>query len=59
MQFEQSFDSGLVDDVITMGISFKHDEQTPPVVILFILLVSFIIRVFVYFRLLERGLVTL
>jgi hypothetical protein len=40
IQFEQSRDEE--DDVIIMGISLRHDEQTPPVELLLILLVSFI-----------------
>ncbi len=45
IQFEQSFDKGLFDEdvAITIGISFRHDEHTPPVLPLFILLVSFMI----------------
>lgn len=45
IQFEQSLDKGFVNELvaITIGISFRHDEQTPPVLLLFILLISLII----------------
>lgn len=59
IQFEQSFDKGLVDDdAITIGISLRHDEHTPPVVPLFILLVSFMISYssFVFLARFYRGL---
>jgi uncharacterized membrane protein len=42
MQLEQTLEDE--EDVMTMGISFRHDEHTPPVMLLlFILLVSFIL----------------
>ena len=47
IQFEQSRDDD--DDVIIRGISLRHDEQTPPVELLLILLVSFIFNCFVLF----------
>ena len=42
IQLEQTLEDE--EDVMTIGISFKHDEHTPPVMLLlFILLVSFIL----------------
>ena len=44
IQLEQSREEE--EDVRIIGISFRHDEQTPPVVLLCILLVSFIVLEF-------------
>ena len=44
IQFEQNLEKGLLGgDAMTVGISLRHDEHTPPVLPLFILLVSFMI----------------
>jgi hypothetical protein len=56
IQFEQNFDKGLFDDdAITIGISLRHDEHTPPVLPLFILLVSFMISSIFFLGSLYRG----